>query len=212
MKGCKVGGCSNKHTAKGYCRKHWQHMYRHGRVLDKTYRSPNDICFKDGHAEIILRDKKLNEVGRTIVDTQDLLILMKYKWHLGDGYARTNAPGVKNLHQILEPTWEETDHENLKKLDNRRLNLREGTHAQNMQNSPVDRRNKTGFKGVRLHSVNSKGERFQARITVNYKEIYLGIYDTPEDAARIYDRAAIEYYGEFARVNFPEEALSRTLS
>lgn len=59
--------------------------------------------------------------------------------------------------------------------------------------------NRTGFKGV-----SEKGNGWQASIGHNYKSIYLGYFDTKDQAAKAYDEEAYEIYGERAMLNFPE--------
>lgn len=83
------------------------------------------------------------------------------------------------------------DHVNSNPLDNRRVNLRSATPTQQSANRrPVGNRR---FKGVYV-----QGHRYRARIN----GVHIGMYDTPEDAARAYDRAALVLYGAFARTNY----------
>lgn len=48
--------------------------------------------------------------------------------------------------------------------------------------------------------------RWTARLCHNGARIHLGYYADESEAARAYDRAAREYHGEYARLNFPQEA------
>lgn len=86
------------------------------------------------------------------------------------------------------------DHINRNPLDNRKANLRICTRQQNSFN-------KTGrskYKGVYK---NHKGKGWIAEIGYNYKHHYLGIFDTPEEAALAYNEKAKEFFGEFAYLN-----------
>lgn len=92
---------------------------------------------------------------------------------------------------------QQLDHINLDKSDNRIENLRECTTKQNAANRKP--RSKTGFKGV---SLSNKGyQRYRAQIKPDGKNIFLGCFPTKEDAAYAYDKAAIQYFGEFAFTN-----------
>jgi hypothetical protein len=61
--------------------------------------------------------------------------------------------------------------------------------------------NTTGYRGV-----GKRGNSFQARITKDDRDHYLGRFETKELAAHAYDKAAKEYFGEFAWLNFQESA------
>jgi hypothetical protein len=84
-------------------------------------------------------------------------------------------------------------------LDNRRSNLRRATASENGANRGIPAHNKSGFKGVSWHKARSKWRAF---IKVNRKQIHLGLFSQKEDAARVYDQAAILHFGKFARLNF----------
>lgn len=93
--------------------------------------------------------------------------------------------------------WTRVDHRNGDGLDNRRENLREATAQQNSANRQRNLNNASGFKGVGLD-----GRRWRARIQVAGSPRHLGFFDTPEEAAKAYDDAALDLFGEFARPNF----------
>lgn len=145
---------------------------------------------------------KLTKGYFTIVDDKDFDVLNKYKWHICAGYAaRLQYPERKYIYmhrQILEAHEKQVDHINYDKLDNRRCNLREATKGQNMANTKLRRTNKSGFKGVTFYKAYKK---WAAEITINYKRISLGYFDNKENAAKAYNKAAIKYFGEYARLN-----------
>lgn len=92
----------------------------------------------------------------------------------------------------------EIDHINRVKKDNRWVNLRECSHAQNMVNFPIRKDNTSGFKGV---TWNKKSKKWQSQIIKNGKGYYLGSFDNKIEAAKIYNKKALELYGEFAFQN-----------
>jgi AP2 domain. len=95
------------------------------------------------------------------------------------------------------PRREQVDHKNRNGLDNRRSNLRLCSDMQNKHNMAPYKNNKSGLKGVTFF----QGKYWRATIVVNKKQISLGLYKTPGEAARAYDEAALANFGEFARIN-----------
>jgi len=93
----------------------------------------------------------------------------------------------------------QVDHKNRLPGADKMENLRPATPSQNCQNRKSA--NKHGYKGVICRK---NGKRWQATMGPQGR-IYLGTFLTAEDAARAYDAKAIELYGEFAHLNFPQE-------
>ena len=89
------------------------------------------------------------------------------------------------------------DHVNGDGLDNRRSNLRLCTHAQNVC-GVRQVTNKTGLVGVSLAKTTGK---FLAYIHKDRKSRYLGTFPTAQLAAQAYNAAALQLFGEFARLN-----------
>ena len=88
------------------------------------------------------------------------------------------------------------DHVNMNRDDNRLSNLRDVSVSSNQANCRARRDSPFGMKGVGRHK---DGKRFRARIHVEGKEIYLGVYSTPEQAHAAYCAASVKYFGEHAR-------------
>lgn len=97
----------------------------------------------------------------------------------------------------IDPLSKEVDHaEGLQDP----LNVRAATSGQNNYNLSKRANSKSAYKGVR-----AKRNKWQAGICVNGKYKNLGVYIHEIDAAEAYNRAALELFGEFARINILDE-------
>jgi hypothetical protein len=92
----------------------------------------------------------------------------------------------------------EVDHISMDKLDNRKANLRVCSTAENQCNRGLQRNNTSGLKGVTYYKANRK---WGSSINKNKKKHFLGLFDTPEEAAEAYREASIELHGEYGRFN-----------
>ncbi len=119
--------------------------------------------------------------------------------HQGDG----TKWGLK-LHRLLieAPADRIVDHVNCDTMDNRTRNLRVCTFSQNNCNRSRRAGSTSLFRGVGRAN---KAGRFPASIWIRGTQKYLGTFDTQDEAGAAYDRAALEHFGEFARLNFPTE-------
>ncbi len=137
-------------------------------------------------------------------DEKDRERVEKFRWRLEPrtGYWRRSVDGMA-LHIFLmgkAPRGFEWDHKDGNKNNNKSDNLRIATSSQNKANLPAPNIQKTSkYKGVYL---NKKLNKWIAQIKINSKARYLGCFIVEEDAAKAYDVAAKELFGEFANTNF----------
>lgn len=147
-----------------------------------------------------------------IVDAADYEWLNQWKWcawkvktHHTYYAIRTQRINGKNttirMHRLILDAkgGEQADHIDGNGLNNSRDNLRIATPLQNTHNSRRPINNTSGYKGVYWHKRTGK---WMARININNKRKHLGLFTSPEEAAKAYDTAALELHGAFARTNF----------
>lgn len=148
-----------------------------------------------------------------LVDDEDYKYLSRWTWQASSRRGRFVAYAertdwnngkqrrIKMHREIMKALpGVQIDHINGNGLDNRKSNLRLCTHSQNQGNRGPNRKSKTGFKGVRLHTY--KDTKFwTVEFQFNKEKIYLGTFSTPRDAATAYNIKAKELWGEFAWLN-----------
>lgn len=140
-----------------------------------------------------------------IINKEDFELISKFKWCVcikeSRRYVVTDNKGKRiYMHRLIlnAKTTEIVDHINGNCLDNRKENLRICTTMENTRNRKKSNKNKSGYKGVSWHKA---AKKWEAHITVNYKKIYLGCYQNKIHAAKVYNEAAIKYFGKYARLN-----------
>lgn len=163
-----------------------------------------------------MREIPLTQGKVALVDDEDYERVMQFKWHAVRGrnswYARRSirtAPKTKQktlwMHRLLVDAakGDFVDHSDGDGLKNTRQNVRKCTRAQNARNQRTAKHNTSGFKGVSFHKLKRV---WQANIRVDSRLIYLGSFKSAEEAAKAYDKAAVEHHRQFSRLNFQEAA------
>jgi len=148
-----------------------------------------------------------------VVDDGDLATVSAHRWWAkprdatnGGYYAYCNIGGrTVYMHRLLmdAPRGLTVDHINGDGLDNRRSNLRLATIGQNNANKAIVR-SASGYRGV-----SRRRTLFRAQIG-RWPNIQRGPYRvSAEEAARDYDQFALDRFGEFASLNFPEHRIRK---
>lgn len=178
-----------------YCRVCYSKKHHALAPVSFHIKPTNDYLIKDDIAIIYF-----DNGGETIVDTEDLIFLLKHKWHLNSwGYASTRINESKTIlmQELLidNPNNLIIDHKNRNALDNRKSNLRLATKSQNAMNTKIPSNNASGVIGV---SLNKKTNKWRAYISINGKRIEFGQYKDFNEAVKSRLLGEKKYFGEFA--------------
>lgn len=151
-----------------------------------------------------LTGKLAREGGlRTCIDAEDYDRVTRWTWYgrmtkSGPYIFRTD--GKISLHRFLlglGPDDPDVDHKNGVTWDNRKENLRLATVPENAANARLRSDSTSGFKGVsRVHS-----GRYRAAATYRGHQVWLGTFDTPEEASEMYDAVQWSMHREYAKVD-----------
>jgi hypothetical protein len=154
----------------------------------------------------------LTQGQEAIVDDEDFLLLSQYKWYAAKQkytfYAerceRVNGRAMYHLmhRDILRLSYDDkrvVDHRDRNGLNNLKTNLRIVTKSLNGHNSRKYSNNLSGYRGVCWHKASKK---WISAIKMDKKYVYLGVYESPQEAAMAYDKAALLYWRENAILNF----------
>lgn len=149
----------------------------------------------------------LTQNQEALVDDEDYERVSQHKWYAGKirntyyamhGIQKPDGHWTTEYMHNLITGYPQTDHKNGNGLDNQKKNLRLASDADNQHNYRLPRNNTSGYKGVNW---DKRDNKWRARITVNGKQRTIGRYDDIIEAARAYDEAARNHFGEFARTN-----------
>jgi hypothetical protein len=155
-----------------------------------------------------MKEIKLTQGFVALVDDEDFEYLDQFKWYAHKGrnsfYAHRNIKtGVDKqttilMHKEIIKTKLHIDHIDHNGLNNQKINLRECTCQQNCMNRNPHKNSYSEYKGV---SYIKRLRKWQASICISQKQKYLGIYKSEIEAARAYNKTAIELFGVFSNIN-----------
>jgi hypothetical protein len=139
------------------------------------------------------------KVKKGIFKKGDIAGYLETKGYLGIciNYVRYRLHRIAYFYKTGSWPKGQIDHINGIRSDNRFCNLRDVSQNQNMSNSKKHKDNLSGYKGVSWHK---KDKKWRCRICFNGKHIFIGNFNTKEEAHESYKKAAVQFFGEFARL------------
>lgn len=182
-------------------------------IPDAPYYRPTERV--EYNAEFDLTYILLSDGNIAVCDGREYLRVKEHLWTSFKGkYAfitdNTNNTTIR-LHNFVFgyiPEGYIVDHINSNGLDCRSCNLRLATVKENTHNSSAKSNGLSIYKGV---SYDHSREKWIASIQINGKTKHIGRFKDEKEAAKAYDLEAYKHYGEYAKLNFPNEELPKRM-
>lgn len=165
--------------------------------IKKRATGQHEYVIEGDSVVLFIPTAKSSIVYKAFIDKADLDKVLKYRWHIHNGYARhkSHKHGGFFMHTLIYGD-KGVDHADNNRLNNRKDNLRKATHSQNSSNTKRVGRNK--YRGVEI----TKYGRYRASVCVERTFIRVGNFMTAEEAAYVYDQLAMQIFGDFSITNF----------
>ena len=165
------------------------------------------------YAKGLIKMKKipLTQGKVAIIDDEDFEKISMYPWHASKKpkdrtwYATAHVrmgerpKAFIRMHRFILGEYNPKvliDHKDRNGLNNQKSNLRRATISQNRVNSGKQTRNKGKYKGVY-----PQGPKWRARLRAGGVDVYIGTFNSEDEAARAYNKDVAVRYGEFAVLN-----------
>lgn len=165
-----------------------------------------EVVFKIKDYDIVVLPLEGKVLGRLRADGSRREIFTSNSCH-GYHTSATRYPEARRARLVWLavhgpiPKNMQVNHINHDRGDDRITNLELVTRTQNNIYRKKRKYNITGFTGIYF---NHSKQKYESRLGVSGVRIYIGTYNTAEEAALAYDEAAWEWAGRHAILNLPD--------